>query len=251
MKTWTFCLLLLGLASCSISKVQSEATPITHEDFTNLLKKHVDLDGMVDYKGLITDSLKLNAYLTKLAAGHPNDKNWSRNEQIAYWINAYNAYTLQIVMRNYPVESIKDIGGSIPFTNTVWDQKFINIEGQVYDLNNIEHGILRKQFVEPRIHFALVCASYSCPPLRNEAFEASSLDSQLVDQAKLFINDGDRNRITTDSANVSKIFSWFSGDFKKTSTSVKDFINEYSEIEISEEVDLKYNDYYWNLNEQQ
>jgi len=202
------------LSACSISKVQSESKPVTHEDFTVLLKKHVNLDGMVDYKGLIADSLALNDYLNKLEKGHPNDKYWSDAEQQAYWINAYNAYTLQIVMRNYPVVSIKDIAGSIPFTNTVWDEKFINIEGQVYDLNNIEHGILRKQFVEPRVHFALVCASYSCPPLRTEAYEASTLDSQLVDQADLFINDGDRNMISEKSAKVSKIFSWFSGDFK-------------------------------------
>lgn len=218
-----------------------------HRIFNDLLKKHVSELGVVDYKGFIADSLEFNKYINLLALNHPQES-WTDDQTKAYWINAYNAYTVQMIIRNYPVKSIKDLGGSIYKVNTPWDSKFIFIGNETYDLNNIEHGILRADYDEPRIHFAVNCASVSCPRLRNEAFLESKLDDQLDDQARKFINETLKNDITEDQACVSKIFTWFSGDFKKNG-SVKEFINKYSEAQIPEEVKLTYKDYDWNLNE--
>lgn len=244
------CTLALLLAGCRTAKsVKSDAKPVSHEIWNDLLQKHVATDGAVNYKGFIQDSTLLNDYLAILTAGHPNEANWTRNEQLAYWINAYNAFTIQIVIRNYPVASIKDIAGAIPFVNSVWDLKFIEIEGVVYDLNNIEHNLIRKIFEEPRIHFALVCASYSCPALRNEAFVADKLEVQLTEQAQNFINDPRKNRIENkDQAELSKIFSWYSGDFK-TNTTLIEFINQYADTQLSEDAEIEYIDYDWSLNE--
>ena len=243
-------LLLICLSGCFASKtVKSNSKPVSHATWDTLLKQHVSSTGDVDYQGFIKDSLILNEYLDLLETGHPNDLNWSQDEQLAYWINAYNAFTIQIVIRNYPVESIRDIGGAIPFVNSVWDIKFINVEGKVYDLNNIEHNILRKQFEEPRIHFALVCASYSCPRLLNEAFTAEKLETQLAIQAVDFINDPNKNQIPNKStAKLSKIFSWYTGDFKKNGTLIE-FLNQYAETPLSEDAKIDYVKYNWSLNE--
>lgn len=218
-----------------------------HLIFNSLLNKYVTEEGKVNYKGFISDSLEFNKYLNLLALNHP-DKTWSDDEIKAFWINAYNAYTIQLIIRNYPVKTIKDLGGSIYKVNTPWDLKFIHIGEETYDLNNIEHGILRADYEEPRIHFAVNCASVSCPRLRNEAYVSTKLDAQLDDQARKFINYDAKNDITPEMANVSKIFSWFGGDFKKNGT-VKDFINQYSDVQIPEEVKLTFQEYNWNLNE--
>lgn len=238
----------LILQSCSVKDLASDSSPINHNLWDSLLNTYVLSNGDVNYKGLVEDSVKLNKYLTLLKSNHPNDKNWSKDEQLAYWINAYNAFTVKLIVDNYPTKSIKDIKNGIPFVNTVWDIKFINIEGAIYDLNNIEHGIIRQKFEEPRIHFAVNCASKSCPPLLNEAYTASKLDEQLTRQTKAFLNDSFRNEITNPtSVKLSKIFSWFRGDFKKK-TSLIGFINQYAPIQINKDADIDYLDYDWNLN---
>lgn len=243
-------LFLLLTSACSVPKFKSNAQPIAHALWDSLLQEHVSPEGKVDYYGFQRDSVRLNKYLAALGSAHPNDKNWSSDERLAYWINAYNAFTIKIMVDNYPVKSIKDIKNGIPFVNTVWDIKFINIEGQNYDLNNIEHGIIRERFKEPRIHFAVNCASVSCPSLRNEAFVADKLEQQLNEQALYFINDKSKNSIGgPDQAGLSKIFSWFSGDFKATHSSVIDFINQYSEVKLSPEAKITYLDYDWNAND--
>lgn len=240
---------LLLFSACGVSKIKSDSKPITHEKWDSLVSKHVTEKGSVDYKGFIQDSTQLNSYLTLLKNNHPNDKNWSKDEQLAYWLNAYNAFTVKLIMDHYPVKSIKDIKNGVPFVNTVWDIKFIKIEGQEYDLNNIEHGIIRKYYDEPRIHFACNCASISCPRLRNEAYQASKLDAQLTDQAKYFLTNEVKNKIDPQNPKVSKLFTWYSGDFKKGGKSVIDFINQYSEVKINENAELEYLDYNWSLNE--
>jgi hypothetical protein len=218
--------------------------------WTALLKKYVSPLGKVDYKGFIKDSVELNKFLKSVSDNPPLPGKWSKEEQIAYWLNAYNAFTVQIVIRHYPLKSIKDIGSKIqiPFVNTPWDLKFIHIGGKTYDLNNLEHGIIRK-FNEPRIHFAVNCASFSCPKLRTEAYTASKLNEQLDEQAKLFINNTAVNKIAAQDATVSKLFSWFSGDFKQTGKSVIEFINQYSTIKMNPNANLKFMDYNWSLNE--
>jgi hypothetical protein len=237
--------------NCRSIKRSTDSKPVTHEIWDGLLKQHVKKDGFVDYKGFIRDSAKLNQYLKLISTAHPNDKNWSREEQMAYWINAYNAFTVQLIIRNYPVKSIKDIKNGIPFVNTVWDIKFIQMEGYKYDLNNIEHNILRPVFKDARVHAAVNCASYSCPALRAEAFTAARLNAQLDDSMRSFINDPLRNRITAGKAEVSEIFKWFKGDFERDAGSVRKFINKYSGKPMGDGVVVSHIDYDWRLNDLQ
>ncbi len=242
---------MLVISACGVKypKNIEEKPPVSHEIWDGLIKKHVKSDGFVDYKGMINDSARLNQYLRLLSGAHPNKKLWSKDEQMAYWINAYNAFTVKLIVDNYPVASIKDIKKGIPFVNTVWDIKFINIQGQQYDLNNIEHGILRKFWKDARIHAAVNCASYSCPRLRDEAFVAERLDEQLDDSMRKFVNDPVRNKITAEKASLSSIFTWFKGDFKRDAGSVRKFVNQYSTIKIGEKTEITYLDYDWSLND--
>jgi hypothetical protein len=218
--------------------------------YTKILQKYVNNSGLVDYKGLKNDKAELQQYLNLLSQNPPSAK-WSNNEKKAYWINAYNAFTLKLIIDNYPVKSIKDIGPSIqiPFVNTPWQKKFFKIGGQEMKLDQIEHDILRKQFNDPRIHFTLVCASRSCPELRNEAYEAARLDKQLNEQGRIFLTDKSKNIISSDKLQLSKIFSWFKGDFTRNSNLI-DFLNRFSPVKIKEDADIDHLDYNWNLNEQ-
>ena len=169
---------------------------------------------------------------------------------LAYWINAYNGFTVKLIVDNYPVESIKDLGPAlkIPLIKDVWHYKFFKIGGQESSLDEIEHSILRKEFEEPRIHFAINCASVSCPPLLNEAFEAETINAQLDKVAKGFINDSSRNKISAEAVQVSSIFSWFKGDFTKNGDLI-DFLNKYSKTKIKSNAKISFLDYDWNLNE--
>ncbi len=243
--------MFLSMNSCAIAQVKSESKPVSHEIWDGILKQHVTADGQVNYAAIQKDSNRLNSYLSLLKKGHPNDKHWTKDEQLAYWINAYNAFTVQLIIRHYPLSSIKDIGSKIkiPFVNTPWDVKFIHIEGETYDLNNIEHGIIRKQFEEPRIHFALVCAAVSCPRLRNEAFTPSLLNRQLEEEARYFVNNPKKNVINANGAKLSKLFSWYKGDFTKKMGLV-DYINQYSKVKLSKGADIDHLDYHWELNKQ-
>lgn len=251
---WASGLLLAAISlflttQCRAIRVQSDARPISHSSWDALLKKHVSAAGWVDYRGFISDSLALNAYLDLLRSSHPSDQTWSREEQMAYWINAYNAFTVKLVADHYPVASIKDIRPGLPFVNTVWDIKFINIQGHVYDLNNIEHNILRPVFKDPRIHAAVNCASYSCPRLSTEAFVPERLHEQLDAAMRQFVNDPLRNPISAQSTTLSEIFKWFAGDFSDQAGSVRDFINRYAATPIPAEASLNYLDYDWRLND--
>jgi hypothetical protein len=230
----------------------------THQTFTDLLKKYV-INGLVDYKNLKNDK-QLDKYLSQLS--ETNLDKLTREEKFAFWINAYNAFTLQVVRDNYPIESITDLhtGGKIIgylIGKTVWDKQFITIHNKKYSLNDIEHNILRKMN-EPRIHFAIVCASISCPELRNEAFEADKIDAQLQEQAAKFLNDKSRNHfdVKNRKAYISEILNWFGDDFGKTDENILKFISKYIPENISSDInknlskwDISFNDYDWNLNE--
>jgi hypothetical protein len=245
MKTLKLYILFVSIAISSTAITQEH---LKHESWTKLLNKYVSVEGSVNYAGLKKEEAKLDAYLKVLSENHPTDA-WAKEDQLAFWINAYNAFTVKLIVKNYPVKSIKELGGSIYKVNTPWDIKFIKIGEETYDLNNIEHDIIRKEFEEPRIHFAVNCASVSCPILRNEAFVGSKLDTQLDDQAKAFINDKSKNDIQVKSAKLSKIFRWFKGDFEKAKKTVEDFINKYSTVKITKRTEIDYNDYIWELNE--
>ena len=206
---------------------------------------------MVDYKGIGNERPKLKSYLEMLESNPPQE-GWTEDEKLAYWINAYNAYTIELILKNYPVKSIKDIGASIkiPFVNTPWDIKFINIGGEEYDLNNLEHGIIRKEFEEPRIHFALVCAAVSCPKLQNRAYMPKKLEEQLTKAATEFLADPTKNEIKNQNkAVLSKLFNWYEGDFTKKMNLIE-YINQYSETKLSKDAKIDWKDYGWALNEQ-
>jgi hypothetical protein len=241
--------LIFLLWGCGINAPASGSYPVEHDLWDELLREHVEGSGKVDYAGFREDSSRLNAYLKLLEGNHPNRKHWSREERLAYWINAYNAFTVKLVCDHYPVESIKDIRRGIPFVNSVWDLKFIRIEGGVYDLNKIEHGIIRKNFEEPRIHFALNCASASCPDLRPEAYTAEKLEQQLTEQTVRFLSDPEKNRISPERLEISRIFFWYKGDFKKGGKGIRAFIGKYTGEKIDANTPVDYIPYDWSLND--
>ena len=219
-----------------------------HTLWDELTRSHVTKNGFVNYKDFVKDSVKLNKYLDLLSANHPNDT-WSSNERKAYWINAYNAFTIKLIIDNYPVKTIKDLGGSIYKVNTPWDIKFIKIGEEEYDLNNIEHGILRDQWKDPRIHAAVNCASVSCPALMKGAYTADKLETQLDAQMKRFILDESKNSISKNKLKLSKIFKWFTGDFKNVSPDVITYINKFSKVQVDADAEIDYFEYDWNLND--
>ncbi|PTX59219.1 uncharacterized protein DUF547 [Kordia periserrulae] len=214
---------------------------INHNAWNELLQQYVSEEGLVDYAGLKEDSQKLLFYLYDLRENPPTDY-WTRKEKLAFWINAYNAMTIDLILESYPArKGIKNI-------RNPWKQSRWKIGETVYNLDTIEHEILRNMN-EPRIHFAINCASFSCPPLLNEAFTAEKLEQQLTNVTKDFINDSKRNTITKDALEISKIFKWFTKDFTKNGSLI-DFLNQYSTIKINQDADIDYKDYDWSLNEQ-
>jgi hypothetical protein len=244
-------LLISFLVSCQSSILgMAGTTPPSHQIWNELLQANVSESGLVNYKGFIKQKAKLEQYLALLSANAPDRKTWSKQEQLAYWINAYNAFTVKLIVDHYPVKSIRDLGPAlkIPLIKDVWHYKFFKIGGVESSLDEIEHSILRKEFDEPRIHFAINCASVSCPPLLNQAFLPTQLETQLVKVTTQFINDTSRNRITADQAQLSSIFSWFKGDFTKNGTLIE-FVNKYSKIKVKSSAKVSFLDYDWNLNE--
>lgn len=259
---FTSLLFFFGLFNNGVSSIKTAPTTISHAIFDDLLKKHVTPEGNVNYKGFIQDKALFEEYLTLLQNNHPNKKTWSKNEQLAYWINAYNAFTVKIIIDNYPTKSIKDIKSGIPFINSVWDIQFIKIGEETYDLNNIEHTILRKEFEEPRIHFAINCASYSCPKLHTSAFTAEGLAEQLAERTRDFFADKSKNNIISkDKVILSSIMKWYSTDFtdkgffswlfggQERSESLIKFINPYVDIDLSPNAEIEFMEYRWDLNE--
>lgn len=210
---------------------------VDHSKWTALLKRYVTDEGQVNYRGFLKDKSKLSDYLNALATQVPTNA-WSVQEQLAYYINLYNAQTVNLILRNYPLKSIKDI-------DRPWAKDFIQIEKKKLSLGALEHSILRRMN-EPRIHFAINCASASCPKLINEAFTADKLDEQLEKVTLDFIT-SDNNTISKDKVELSRIFKWYKGDFK--SGDIKQFIDSYSEVKIGSKVKINYKEYNWSLNE--
>ncbi|RZS96265.1 DUF547 domain-containing protein [Cecembia calidifontis] len=246
----TFSILLVNL-SCGHSDLGQKGTkPPSHEIFDKFLKKFVSEEGKVDYKGMLIRKAELEAYLEILSQNPPDRTAWTHKEQLAYWINAYNAFTLKLILEHYPVKSIQDIKPKypLPLINTVWHMEFFKIGGKPASLDEIEHKILRKEFDEPRIHFAINCASFSCPILSRDAYVPEKLEEQLDMAARRFINDPKRNKIRADRVEVSKIFSWFGEDFTRNGSLI-DYLNRYSKIKISPKAKINHLDYDWSLNE--
>ena len=213
------------------------------ENYNILLQTHVDDKGNVDYKSFKVDESKLAEYISYLQKTAPQ-KNWSDNKTKAFWINAYNAYTLKLILENYPINSIMKIKQK---GKDAWNIPFAKVGGKTYTLNHIEHEILRKDFNDPRIHVGVNCASGSCPQLGNFAFTEANIDTELERLMKLFINDTTRNKITEKKIQISKIFEWFKGDFTKNGSLI-DYFNQYSTIKIHKKAKIRFLAYDWNLN---
>lgn len=254
MKKWQlFPVFIAVIAVLTVSyPVHATGFDQSHALLSQVLKTYVH-DARVDYAALKAHPQELNRYLNEVAAVRRSHfDHWTQKQQIAFLINAYNAYTLKLIIDHYPIKSIKDIGH---FWRGPWDQPVVHLFGKTITLDTIEQDMLRKDYREPRIHFALVCASIGCPPLRSEAYVAARLDKQLNDQAKRFLANRSKNRVDAADHTVylSPIFKWYGEDFKKKSGSVLAFLKPYwpkkERIELeSGRFEVRYTDYNWSLN---
>ena len=216
---------------------------LNHKLWNEILQENVNSSGQVNYQNIKKNIGQLDAYLEMIAT-HPPKADWSKNQTMAYWINAYNAFTVKLILNHYPLKSIMEVNNG-----KAWDLKFITIGGKEYSLNNIEHDILRKKYKDPRIHFAVNCASISCPKLYNKAFSADLLEKQLNLLSKSFINNASKNSLQKERIKISKLFEWYKDDFTLKG-SVVDFLNQYAETPINSNAQISYKDYNWNLNSQ-
>ncbi|MCG9970481.1 DUF547 domain-containing protein [Christiangramia crocea] len=212
---------------------------LDHGAWNSLLQKYVAENGLVNYKAFKKDREKLDEYLKMLSDQVPDDS-WSDAELLAYYINLYNAYTVDLILRNYPVKSIKDIDGP-------WTNEFVRVGDANISLGALENSILRKMN-EPRIHFAINCASISCPKLMDEAYTAEKIEEQLEKATREFIN-SDKNEITANSVKLSSIFDWYKGDFTEDGMTLIDYVNQYSDTRINSGASISFKEYDWNLNE--
>lgn len=223
--------------------ISAKAQP-SHDAFDALLQKHVSTTGKVKYKEFKADEAKLDDYLNSLSSEYPNSS-WSTNRSKAYWINAYNAFTLKLMLKNYPLKSITDLSFN---GKSAWDYKWIIINGESLSLNDIEHKKLRAKYKDSRIHFAVNCASYSCPILANKAYTEENVSGLMNQQVKRFINDTSRNRIGATEIEISEIFKWYADDFKSKG-SIIDYLNQYSAVKINADAKVSYLSYNWKINE--
>jgi len=202
--------------------------------FNSLLQAHVTDKGIVNYKSFKTDEDKLDSYISYLQKTSP-DNLWSENKKRAFWINAYNAYTITSII------DIKQKG------KTAWKIPFAKVGEKTYTLDYIEHKILRGELFDPKIHVGVNCASGSCPKLGNKAFAEGNIEAELTQLMKDFINDTTKNKMSRKKIQISEIFNWFKGDFTKNGTLI-DYLNKYSEIEIKSNATVTYLKYDWALN---
>ena len=247
MLTKTVWAVLFGLI---LSPFNSALADVDHSLWGELLTQH-NHNGRVDYKELQADEAKLNTYLGQLEKVDP--KTLERSDALAYYINLYNAWTVKLILSQYPnLKSIKDIGTLL---KSPWKIDLIPLNGKRVTLDHIEHEIIRPQFNDARIHFAVNCAALSCPPLWRAPFEGHTLDAQLEQATTQFINDPKSNYLKGDTLFISRIFKWFKKDFKND---VAGFIRRYAQGDLKTALDtnkgtlsVKYSDYNWNLNKKQ
>ena len=225
-----------------------QASTVNHEIWAELLGKYVKPGG-VDYTGFKKEEERLDQYLKVLENMDP--EKLPRNEQYAYYINAYNAWTIKLILSGYPeVESIKDFGSIL---QSPWQKKWVRVNGNVITLDHVEHDILRPRYKDPRVHFAINCSAVSCPPLRAEPYLADTLDQQLDNSTRSFINDANSYRLEGNTLYVSRIFKWFSEDFNEGALG---FYLQYADGDLKERlsrqkdnIQVKYMHYDWSLND--
>ncbi len=199
-------LTILGLALMAAAPAVA-GQPVDNAVYAELLREHVH-EGLVDYEGLLEDRGGLEACLDVLAGVAGNGLH--PDEAFALPVNAYNAWTLKLVLDHYPLESVKDIGG---WFTSPWDLETVRLGGRRLTLDELEHEIMRPRYDDPRLHMALNCASMSCLKLRADPHEGEKLDGQLDDQALEFVNDPSRNRLEGGVLRLGRIFDWYAKDF--------------------------------------
>ncbi len=257
--------LALGWGGClnraSVEAVRADGpveapTTFDHGALTEILERVVSERGLVDYPALVADPEPLDAYLRRLAATDP--RNLPEADRLAFWLNVYNAYTLKLAADNYPIGSLRDVvdGVAIPLVNSPFKVPFVRVGGGTMTLDAVEHGTIREEFDEPRIHFALVCAALSCPPLRAEAYVGERLEEQLDEQARAFLHDPSKNLIPAgeEAIRLSKIFDWFGGDFGGSGAAIQAYLAPYFEGEVQEGLErgayaVRHLPYDWSLND--
>ena len=227
----------------------------THAALDRVLKTYVKNE-RVDYAALKANPQDLDAWLKSAGAVTEADFNrWTQPQQLAFLINLYNAATLRLILDHYPIQSIKDIGNVF---KGPWKQEVVSLHGKKVTLDYLEHGVLRKKYAEPRVHFAIVCAAKGCPSLRAEAFVADKLNEQLDGQGRVFLGTKAKNRWDAKGGvlYLSPIFKWFSEDFEKKSGSVVKFVTPFfppedqKAIAAARSPELRFTDYDWSLNSQ-
>jgi len=229
------------------ASLSSSTVSIASDMYANLLCERVK-NGMVDYEAFKKNEALLDKYLKILEETDIDKLSW--NDQFAFYINAYNAWTIKLILSAYPgIQSIKELGSLF---RTPWKRKIARIGGEIMTLDTIEHEILRPRFKDPRVHFAVNCASRSCPPLRWEPYRGDILDRQLTEMTEAFINDPHHNRLQNSTLYVSSIFKWYSEDFNED---VIGFFMKYArgDLEVrlkkqAAEIKIRYLDYDWSLN---
>ena len=255
---------------------ESEKEAFNYDDYADILRSYVDNKGMVNYKQLKANRAKLDTFSRELSKFDAQTyMKWNNNDKIAFWINAYNGLTLKAIIDNYPIKSsffksriypknsIRQISG-------VWDKKKYTVMGNTRTLEHIEHEILRKQFNEPGIHVALVCAAMGCPPLLNKPYTGDRLEEQFDDQTRRFLSDPKKYNIDRKGGKVSlsPIFKWFGSDFigkygmektlprlSENETAVINYLSRILEKDsrdylVKGNFKIKYLSYDWSLNEQ-
>lgn len=216
----------------------------TYKKWDNFLQNYTLKKGkqtLVKYSEIKEDELK--EVLSEFESITKEEfASFSENEKLAFWINAYNAYTIQLIKKNYPVKSIKDLGSLF---SSPWSKEFISIMGKTMSLDNIEHDTIRKNYKEPRIHFAVNCASLGCPSLYQRAFTGAKLEKQLSAVEDHFLNNKEKNLMKGNILYLSKIFDWYGDDFEKFGGPKRYFERKF-EFKVS---DIEFLDYDWKLND--
>jgi hypothetical protein len=237
-----FILSLTLLLSTSVLLASERAD---HSIWNTLLEKHVTKSGNVNYKGFKEDIHEFDEYLVEIRE-HAPMKDWSKSEKKAFYINAYNAYTIKFIITKYPVASPKDVKFS---GKDMWNFRMVQVGPQKYSLTQVEDNILRRMG-DPRIHFAINCGAKSCPRLLNEAYTADKLNAQLTRVTKAFVQNKNHNELSPKKVKISKIFEWYADDFKEGDETLIKFLNKYSDdITIRDDAKVEYKEYNWALNE--
>ena len=259
-------LVALLFASVAFSNASATETEL-HADWQTLTSQHVKTinsghSSAVDYAAMLQQRVLLQGYLKQLGEiTRAEFDAWSNPRQLAFLINAYNAATVEYILTKYPnIESIKDLGS---FFRNPWDKEFITLFGETVSLDYIEHGLIRgsDRYNDPRIHFAVNCASIGCPALREEAYTSEKLELQLTEQTERFLTDQTRNYIKGDKLYLSSIFKWYADDFEagfRGTTTIEDFLQLYAQpLQLTDDqkslfkkrdFNIKYLDYNWKLN---